>query len=142
MPQEIMRLVWTSIHGGMSNRELRKLSPEVRSLSIRFHISGLVVVCDEDFFTIIEGSPLEIITVLTRAVVDQRHHSVNVLFAGTTNQRIFEGWKILELEELARTKTPLAVEVKIAEFNPRLVQQDQLECMIAALAVAAKELHI
>lgn len=142
MPEELMRLVYTSIHGGMSEQELQKLTPEVRSLSNVYGISGLLVVCDEDFFVILEGSPIEVTTILANTVTDQRHHSVNILLATIANQRIFESWKVLELKDLARSEKPLAIEVKTAEFNPRVVRKEQLESTIAALAEAAHELPI
>ncbi len=140
MPDELMRLVYTSIHSGMNDEELQKLSLEARELGVRCGISGLLVVCDDDFFAILEGSPIAITTVLTNAVRDQRHHSLNVLLAETTNIRFFDSSKVIKLKELARSEKPLARKVKIAELNPRLVKEEQLEDTIMALAEAVQGL--
>ena len=133
-----MRLVYTSIHSGMNNDELQKLSLEARELGVGDGISGLLVVCDDDFFAILEGSPIAVTTVLINAVRDQRHHSLNVLLAETTSTRFFHSSNVIELKELARSEKPLARKVKIAELNPRLVKEEQLEDTIMALAEAVQ----
>lgn len=136
MPEELMRLMYTSTHGGVSGDELQSLSEEASDLNARYNISGLLIVGEEDFLAIIEGDPTVVTAALTRISKDHRHHSLNVLLAGSTKNRDFEGWKVHALKETGFDEIFAAIGGKISELNHKEIGKPRLERIITDLSKA------
>lgn len=136
MPQEFMRLMYTSTHGGVSKEELQSLSEEASDLNVRYNISGLLVVGEEDFLAILEGNPTVVTASLTRIARDHRHHSLNILLAGSAKGCAFHGWKVRELKEEKVDKIFLAIGGKISELNHKEIGKPRLERIILDLSKA------
>lgn len=136
MPQELMQVMYTSTHGGVSEEELQSLSEEVFDLNARYDIGGLLVIGEEYFLVILEGDPIVVTTFLIKNAKDPRHHSLNILLAGSTKGRVFQGWKVRELKEGEPDKIFSEIGIKISELNHKEIEKPRLERIILDLSKA------
>ena len=95
--QQHMRVVYTSIHGGIGERARLSLIQEAAELNAKRSIAGILVVGEEDFLGVIEGTPIVVTTTLLNIARDHRHHSMNILCAETLKVRVCDYFKFLYL---------------------------------------------
>jgi hypothetical protein len=82
MPDRLMHLAYASNHRGMSLDALHSLLGDAEGLSAKNGLTGLLVVGEEDFFQLIEGPAIEVMTSFMQIVRDTRHHNIQLLVAG------------------------------------------------------------
>ena len=138
MEQERIRLVYTSIHGGIGERARRSLVQEALELNAKHSIGGLLVVGEEDFFGVLEGAPIVVTNMLLNIARDHRHHSMNILLAETLKVKMCDDWKVMDLAELEESKRQLAQHMVAAAVTSTEIDSEELTMMILALTAAAQ----
>ena len=133
----LMRLVYTSTHGGINERELANLSKEAKKLHADHGISGVIVVGDEDFLVVIESEPLIVTRALTHIVKDDRHDNLTVLLANFASDRLYLDWKAIKIARVMSLEIRRPEFLSTADFNPRGMTLDQIENMVHDLSKVA-----
>lgn len=131
--QQLMRVVYTSIHGGIGERARLSLSQEAAELNAKRSIAGILVVGEEDFLGVIEGTPIVVTTTLLNIARDHRHHSMNILCAETLKVRMCDDWKVLNLAELGESERCLVHTMVTAAVGATRINSVELAAMISAL---------
>jgi len=134
MSEELFRIVYRSTHGGFNKDNLEQLAEEARSLSAAYGITGFVLVEDEDFFVLLEGRPVAVVTSLACIVEDPRHEKITVLSAGTVTSRSCSGWSVLDPEQLTGA-AELARDASGMTEGSKM-QEELLDQIVARLAEA------
>lgn len=136
--QQHMRVVYTSIHGGIGERALLSLRQEAAELNAKRSIAGILVVGEEDFLGVIECTPIVVTTTLLNIARDHRHHSMNILCAETLNARMYDDWKVLDLAELEESERRLVHRMVTATVGATQINSVELASMISALATMTR----
>lgn len=137
-PKDLMRLAFTSTHGGISEEDCLLLAHEALELNAKHRITGLLVVGNEDFFVVLEGSLMTVASALASIAGDERHHSINVLLASTVDKRICDSWRLIDLENLERGIKNICGDVDLLNFYPAEMGPRKLEAVILEFANIAR----
>lgn len=136
--QQHIRVVYTSIHGGIGKRARLSLSQEAAELNAKRSIAGILVVGEEDFLGVIEGTPIIVTTTLLNLARDHRHHSMNILYAETMKVRMCEEWKVFDLAELEESERRLVQPMVTAAVEATQIENVELAAMISALSAITR----
>lgn len=137
--QQHMRVVYTSIHGGIGERARLSLIQEAAELNAKRSIAGILVVGEEDFLGVIEGTPIIVTTTLLNIARDHRHHSINILCAETLKVRVCDDWKVLDLAELEESERCLVHTMVTAAVGATQIDSVELAAMISALVTITRD---
>lgn len=136
MSDELFQLVYRSTHGGFDKNNLQGLTHEAEGLSDTYSITGFILVEDEDFFVLMEGSPIAVVSSLACIVQDPRHDSIKVLSAEVLTKRRCLGWRVLDSEKFAGRAEFL--DWKVGHGDPAALElpKHQLDAFVSWLAEA------
>lgn len=126
----LTQIAYVSNHSGLAAGVLEDISEISSSNNKRDDITGILVVCDEDFFQILEGERTVVSECIRRIMNDVRHQKINIIFAGDAQTRLFPSWGMhnVERDDMLRHMTS-------GEFDPALISEGEVVSLCLELAL-------
>ncbi len=113
------QLIYRSQPFGFDRAMLAGILVGARRNNLRDNITGALICRHDLYLQLIEGPESAIDALYARIMVDDRHGDVRLLLTGTTNQRLFPRWEMLDDEAPSLLWSPAEItEGVIEDTNP------------------------
>ncbi len=123
-----------------SSANLVELLENARRVNSERNVTGLLLYREGSFFQILEGSEADVKRTFAEIERDPRHHSVQILFDGATDEREFSDWQMgfmnlddVEVETLIGFSNFLNRDAQPREFLENLSRGKRLALMFRTL---------
>ena len=126
----LTRIAYVSNHSGLAAGVLEDISEVSSFNNKRDDITGMLVVCDEDFFQILEGERTVVSECIRRIMNDVRHQKINIVFAGDAQTRLFPSWGMHNVE-----RDVMLRHMTSGEFNPALISKGDVISLCLTLSI-------
>jgi hypothetical protein len=130
----VMRLIYASNHGGICNKYTDEILSISRSNNSRDNITGVLIITDEDFLQLLEGSRESVTNCFARILLDNRHRNVQILYANDAGLRLFPSWSMYSIKSSRVRKHSLVTQLRQGTFNPFSVSAWEVEQAFHAVA--------
>ena len=133
-PMQITRLVYTSKHKGLLPNSVDNIMQKSRANNVRDLITGVLIVGDDYFMQLIEGSRHEISKCFMRIIQDKSHHDIQVISCGDVSKRLFQEWN-MQLIEASRIRKEIVSCYEVGgAFNPAGLSEFAVEDFCRVIA--------
>lgn len=126
----LTRIAYVSNHSGLAAGVLEDISEISSSNNKRDDITGVLVVCEEDFFQILEGKRTVVSECIRRIMNDVRHQKINIIFAGDAQTRLFPVWGTHNVE-----RDVMLRHMTSGEFDPALISEGEVVSLCLEMAL-------
>ena len=131
---QLTRLIYTSKHKGLSAETVDRILQKSRANNVRDLVTGALIVGENHFMQLIEGSRLEIGRCFMRIMHDKHHHDIQVISCGDVAQRLFQEWN-MHLIKTSRIKEEILSAYKInGAFNASAMSEFAIEDLCRTLS--------
>lgn len=136
----ILRLTYISCHNtNNANIEVARILEQARRNNELNDITGALVINENYFLQIIEGSRPIINALLRKLVKDNRHLSLRIVECKEVEQRRWGKWSMKYLNPDDSYNEDVLKFASSAEFNPYLMSAAQLTLFVDALSKRQKQ---
>ena len=85
----------STMSSGLTHNDIRSLLYYARSFNHENNISGCIFYGNQQFLQLIEGHQEVIVSLYKRIKNDNRHHSIQLLYDSTTQEKMFKDWNMV-----------------------------------------------
>lgn len=91
----VFHLIYISkANQNLSYSDIQAILTSSKVNNTREGITGLLILRDDYFVQLLEGSEAAVKKILGNIIMDERNSSLKVLIETTSNERLFEGWEM------------------------------------------------
>ena len=126
----LARLAYASNHSGLAAGVLEDILYVSLSNNERDGITGALIVCEEDFFQILEGERTAVSACMTRIMNDPRHQKINIIFAGDVQTNLFPTWSMHSIE-----RDVMLCYMVNGDFNPAHISEGEIVSLCLEMAL-------
>lgn len=131
---QLTRLIYTSKHLGLKPEVMDRILQKSRANNVRDLVTGALIVGQNDFMQLIEGSRFEIGKCFMRIMNDKHHHDIQIISCGDVAQRLFHEWD-MHLIKISRIKDEILSTYKIdGIFDPSAMSEFAIEDLCRTLS--------
>lgn len=131
----LLRLTYMSCYNpDNANIEVTRILEQSRRNNEHNGITGALVMNENYFLQVLEGSRPVINTLLKKLIQDDRHFSLSIVECQEVTQRRWSKWSMNYLTLSDQHKTEVLRFSSSAEFNPYLMSASQISLFITALS--------
>ena len=120
---EMTRLIYTSRHKGLSAAVIDNILEGSRANNVRDVVTGALVVGEDSFLQLLEGSRSAIGRCFLRIMQDKRHQDIQIISCGAERRRMFQAWNMHEITAANIKKEILSVYMVNGAYNPSLLSE-------------------
>ena len=117
------RLIYTSRHKGLSAAVIDNILEGSRANNVRDVVTGALVVGEDSFLQLLEGSRSAIGRCFLRIMQDKRHQDIQIISCGAERRRMFQAWNMHEITAANIKKDILSVYLVNGDYNPGLLSE-------------------
>lgn len=133
-PMQVTRLVYTSKHKGLSHQAIDAIMQKSRANNVRDLITGVLIVGDNYFMQLVEGTRAEISRCFMRIMQDRNHHDIQVISCGDVSKRLFQEWN-MQLIEASRIRKEIVSCYEVGGiFDPATLSEFAMEDFCRVIA--------
>lgn len=135
---QLTKLIYVSHHGGVDSEACADVLQRSRINNARDGITGALVVSDDDFMQVLEGSRTVVAKCFMRIMQDPRHRQIQILLACEINSRLFPDWS-MHFTKASRLRQSIKHPRLLDDlFRPDCLSQATIEDLCGALALQAQ----
>jgi hypothetical protein len=103
------------------------------------HITGLLYHNEQFFLQVLEGDRTEISKLYAKVASDDRHKNVTLVSVEGINERKFDGWNMMYINEVNVESSSIAKFLPGRTFNPKIMTNDNLKAFALYLVDFKKQ---
>jgi len=131
---QLTRLIYTSKQQGLNAQQVDQILQKSRANNVRDLVTGALIVGEDHFMQLLEGSRLNIGKCFMRIMQDRRHDDIQIITCGDVAQRLFQEWN-MHLIKASRIKEEIISTYTIGGiFDPSKMSEFAIEDLCRTLA--------
>lgn len=131
---ELTRLIYASFHKGTAAKTVDNILQVSRSNNVRDRITGALVIDEQYFLQLLEGSRTCVAQCFMRIMQDDRHGDIRIISAGDIVQRQFMEWSMHMIETTQVKKAIMSQYTVDGVFDPTKMSQTAVERLCRTLS--------
>lgn len=141
---ELSRLIYASRHDGLGESDLDTLLEQSRYNNARDVITGALLIGEDSFLQLLEGSRKAVTQCFTRIMQDKRHSDVQIISCGGERRRIFQEWNMYRISPACIGRETMSAYLVNGIYNPALLSEFAVQdlCWTLSKTAVAGEAHI
>lgn len=138
---QLTRLIYASVHGGISTEVVDEILRQSRKNNERDNITGALVVGGNHFMQLLEGGRTAVSDCFMRIMQDDRHRAIQVIYSGDAERRIFLEWRMHLIEESRINRDILSRYMIDGVFDPTRMSEFAIRDLCRALSAGDWDLQ-
>lgn len=131
---QLTRLIYASFHKGTTANTIDSILRASRSNNVRDRITGALVVDEQHFLQLLEGSRTCVAQCFMRIMQDDRHGDIRIISAGDIVQRQFLEWSMHMIETTQIKRAIMSQYTVDGVFDPTKMSQTAVERLCRTLS--------
>lgn len=132
--KQIIRLIYVSNHGSICNRFANEILQVSQCNNRRDSITGVLIINDEDFIQLLEGSREAVTSCFSRILLDKRHRNVQVVCVNDASLRLFPRWSMCSVRSSRVRRVSLVAQLQAGTFDPFRASAQELQQVFQAIS--------